>query len=220
MDEAASKLQALPDHIRWQADGWSIELKATAGVISQASITCADAAADHSLISLLAQSIVGMGLREARDHGVQYACMKQQAGGGKPAVSGIVMPTNYSPTSKAAARALRLAIDAAAPPDPTNWNFEDHGLSDQWRAIPVASRRGKLESLIKQYLQKLNLPDAAAVTDIDEYDRVFLQFKDDFPIERKPPILMELERTVRQQTGERIELFMSEMKDNNRIRRL
>ena len=49
---------------------------------------------------------------------------------------------------------------------------------------------------------------------------MFVQFGEDFPVAQKPFILMQLERHVRNATNERIELFVSELKDNNRIRRL
>jgi len=215
---AGSSAPPTPPRLVWRDKGWSVTLEIKSGVIAAAHVISTDAGADEGFLTALNKAIVGMGLREARDHGVQYAIAAQA--GGKPAVSGIVIPANYSPTSRGAALALRAAIDQTVPPSAKDWNFEDHGLSHGWRAIAKDVRSQRLEGLIKEFLQKAGLPEAAVITDIDQYDRVFLQFQDDFPIAQKPPILMQLERHVRQATGERIELFMAEMKDNNRIRRL
>ncbi len=204
--------------IAWNGDGWTIKLVANNGIITDAALTWSDPAADLALIGTLAQSLKGMGLREARDHGVQYAFASQQAAASP--VKGILIPANYSVTSRAAVNALRKAIDAAEQPNPADWNFEDHGLSDAWRKIPADVRTQNLESLIADYLKKVSLASAIIVTEIDEYDRVFVQFGEDFPVAQKPFILMQLERHVRNATNERIELFVSELKDNNRIRRL
>jgi hypothetical protein len=202
------------NRVSWQRDGWIIELALDNDIITTATLQWNDPSADGVFLTKLGQSLKGMGLRQARDHGVQYAI------GGTSAIAGIIMPANYSPTSRAAVKALRTAIDAAIRPNPKDWNFEDHGLSEAWRAISKDERSRRLDGLIGDYLRKHGLADAVTVTDIDQYDRVFLQFHEDFPVAEKPPILMRLERHVREATGERIELFMSEMKDNNKLRRL
>jgi hypothetical protein len=139
---------------------------------------------------------------------------------GRKGVPGIAMPVNHSETSRAAEIALRVAIDSAVPPDPNIWNFDDNDLSPAWRARSIAQRRAQVETLITAYLRDAGCADAAIITDIDAYDRVFIQFKADFPAPAKPVTLMQIERHIRRATGERIELFLSDMKDNNRIRRL
>ncbi len=199
-------------------DDWTIKLTVNNGVISDAAIAWRNPAADKAFLDALARALKGKGLREARDHGVQYAYASLQ--NGAVPVKGIVIPANYSETSRAAVKALRKAIDEAEQPNPADWNFEDHGLSDAWRKIPTDERSRRLETMIGAYLKESGLANAATVTEIDQYDRVFVQFSDDFPGEKKPSALMQLERYVRGETGERIELFVSELKDNNRIRRL
>lgn len=223
MDKSATSSKPavqLPSRIAWRDDGWTIDLQLNNGVIAKADISSTNAETDNAFLRVLEKSLVGMSPRQARDHGVQYVCAKQEADGVKSKVAGILMPSNYSAASRSAASALRVAIDQAVAPQPDEWNFEDQGLSEAWRAIPKEDRSRKLEGLIKEFLKKIDLPDAAIVTDIDVYDRVFLQFQEDFPVAQKPPVLMQLEKHVRHATGERIELFVSEMKDNNRIRRL
>jgi len=199
------------------ADGWTIKLNVNNGLITDAAIAWNNPSADKAFIDALARALKGKGLREARDHGVQYAYASLN---GASPVKGIVIPRNYSDTSRAAVAALRKAIDTVEQPNPADWNFEDHGLSDTWRKIPKDERGKRLEAMIGDYAKKSGLTDAVTVTEIDQYDRVFVQFADDFPVEKKPSALMQLERYVRGETGERIELFVSELKDNNRIRRL
>ena len=205
--------------ISWEGDGWKINLAATNGVITETSLQWNNPAADKALIDALAKSLKGMSLREARDHGVQYAYAAKANGGAAP-VSGIAIPANYSETSRAAVKALRAAIDASEQPNAADWNFEDHGLSDAWRKIPKDVRTQQLTAMLDDCFGKTGQKDSVIITDIDEHDRVFLQFTDDFPIAQKPSALMQLERYVRKATGERIEFFVSELKDNNRIRRL
>ncbi len=221
MSSAAPRLSdVISRSVAWQGNGWTIELGLESGAIATASLRWDNEASDAAFLATLSQHLKGMSLREARDHGVQYACAALIAAGKGARVAGIVIPGNYSETSRAAAKALRAAIDTATPSKPADWNFEDHGISDAWRQISSEERTRQLEALFKEHLQKSNLPGAVLVTDIDQYDRVFIQFDEGFSVAQKPPVLMQLERYVRQATGERIELFVSEMKDSNRIRRL
>jgi hypothetical protein len=189
-------------------------------LIAEAIVTTEAPGHDGAFLGVLNDCLKGMTLRQARDHGVQHACLTAAANTKALPVSGIAMPTNYSTTSRAAAKALRAAIDGVLPVDLVNWNFDDNGLSEEWRKLPIETRRAKLDTLIGEFLKQTGQTDAVIVTDIDVHDRVFMQFKPDFPLDDKPVMLMKLERHVRSATGERIELFMSEMKDNNRIRRL
>lgn len=130
------------------------------------------------------------------------------------------MPVNYSLTSRGAERALRLAADSAISPDPAVWNFDDSGFSAVWSALSEEERRRRIEALVGEFLGKRGLADAAVIAYIDVHHRVFLEFKRDFPPAEKPALLMQVERHVRSGTGERVELFVAEMKDNNRLRRL
>ncbi len=208
------------NHVSWKGDGWSVSLDLDGELISKAAVQSDNANADAAFLATLNACLKGMTLRQARDHGVQHACLKFYADGKAVPVKGIVMPRNYSATSRDAAQALRSAIDAVQKPDLENWNFDDNGLSDAWRKLPLETRMARLDGLVAEYLKKAGHPDAAEITEIDEYERVFLLFKPEFPIDAKPPLLMQLERYIRNATAERIELFVSELKDNNRTRRL
>jgi hypothetical protein len=217
---AAARAPAAPAApISWKKDGWSVSLTLDGELISRADVRSDQSGMDQAFLTLLNTCLKGMTLRQARDHGVQQACLTHGEGRAAP-VTGIVMPVNYSATSRAAAQALRTAIDSVSPPDTKNWNFDDNGLSDAWKKQPLEARRARLEALLADFEKDSGLSQAVAITDIDVYDRVFIQFKDDFPVAEKPVMLMRLERNVRKATGERIEFFVSEMKDNNRIRRL
>ncbi len=221
MNTAAPPLpEPTPDRVTWQGNGWTIDLTLENGAIATASIRWDNEASDAVFLTTLSHSLKGMSLREARDHGVQYACAALKAAGKGTKVAGIVIPANYSETSREVVKALRTAIDSATPPKPADWNFEDHGLSDAWRRNSTEQRTQQLEALFKEYLQASGLPDGVSVADIDQYDRVFILFDEGFSVAQKSSVLMQLERHVRRATGERIELFVSEMKDNNRIRRL
>lgn len=212
--------ETTPDRVTRQGNGWTIDLSLEKGAIATASIRWDNEASDAVFLKTLSHILKGMSLREARDHGVQHACAALKAAGKGTKVAGIVIPANYSETSREAVKALRTAIDTATPPKPADWNFEDHGLSDAWRRKSKKQRTQQLETLFKKYLQTSGLSDVVSVANIDEYDRVFILFDEGFSVTQKPSVIMQLERHVRRATGERVELFVSEMKDNNRIRRL
>ena len=204
------------DKIAWQGAGWTVVLDLSGGVITHATLTWNNPAGDTAFLAALCGRLQGMGLREARDHGVQYALSPNSG----QKVAGIVLPANYSVTSRAAEQVLRQAIDGVLSPDPAQWNFEDHGLSAAWTHLALDERLRRVDELTAAYLKAAGLSDAVSIVEIDQYDRVFVLFAPEFPVPAKPKALMDLEHHIRAATGERIELFVSEMKDNNRIRRL
>jgi hypothetical protein len=212
--------QDVTDRLDYEKDGWKIHLETSNALISSALISTSQVGSDPSFVSELNSCLVGMTLRQARDHGVQQACLKHALARKSLPVQGIVMPANYSPTSKSAAKALRAAIDSVLATDPTAWNFDDNGISEMWRKRPLDERRRSLDGLVSDFLTNRGQAGAVTIVEIDVHDRVFLEFGPDYPINDKPLILMQLERFIRDATRERIELFVSEMKDNNRIRRL
>jgi hypothetical protein len=63
-------------------------------------------------------------------------------------------------------------------------------------------------------------PDDAWIADIERGFRVVVAFAAGVAPAAKPGFLMRLERRMRAATGQRLELYMDEMKDQNRIRRL
>jgi hypothetical protein len=87
--------------------------------------------------------------------------------------------------------------------------------------MPTTEKTERLEALIQDYRGQTGLDETAmAVFEIDQYDRVVVMFGADVPVWYKPPHLLALERWLRQETGERIEVFVEIAKDSNRIRRL
>jgi hypothetical protein len=58
------------------------------------------------------------------------------------------------------------------------------------------------------------------ISRIERGTRVTIAFADGVPYAVKPTLMMMLERRLRKETGIPLELFMEEMKDVNKIRRL
>jgi hypothetical protein len=50
--------------------------------------------------------------------------------------------------------------------------------------------------------------------------RVVVGFGEGVELDRKPPLLRALEQVLRRESGEQLEVFMEEMRDQNRLRRL
>ena len=79
----------------------------------------------------------------------------------------------------------------------------------------------RLNDALARFLSDAGLKEGdLKIVDIDRYQRVSILFGEGLEISKKPKLLFDLEHMMRNETGERIELFVVEMKDLNRIRRL
>lgn len=179
--------------------------------------------AERAVLKQLCAFALGASPRELVEHGLTFVVEQLRDLGAPRPVEGILGPRSAGPCfqrPRHLVRALRDAVLAA-------WgafegdNVFDRPYSGAWLALPAAEKNERLEALIQDYREQTDLDQTAMVVfEIDQYDRVVVMFDDGVPVWDKPPHLLALERWLRQETGERIEVFLEIVKDSNRIRRL
>ena len=87
--------------------------------------------------------------------------------------------------------------------------------------LPRADKLAEIAGLVARFRSARNLDEVdIEILEIDKHDRLVVTFSDQVPMGRKPELMMDLERDIRQRTGERIELFVEVVKDRNQLRRL
>lgn len=200
----------------------SIELNSSAAV---ATIRFAGyPAEDAEILKTMEDCCLGVSLREAADHAAIYATHRLVNSGTVPRGNGVVLPGNASPALVRAQRLLRQVYGSRVqgiPASEEDWNFEDRGLSHAWVSQGKGAKASRIRACLAEFCAREAMaPELLAIVDIDKYDRIDVRFAEEVSVQLKPKLLMAFERYLRLQTGERLELFVSEMKDLNRIRRL
>jgi hypothetical protein len=181
----------------------------------------ARSAVETRTLDALCALVVGRPLQEAADHGAIYAMAALPNDCRK--VDGIPTPTNAGAHFVLAQRLIR-GIHAAA-----RAKFQIGHRDNAWYLRPKADwlamtelqQAEQVKPIIAAFLRENGLSEQDAwVSRIERGTRLTIAFSDGVSYSRKPALLMALETKLRGQTGDPLELFMDEMKDANKIRRL
>ncbi|HLH87349.1 MAG TPA: hypothetical protein VKX28_02720 [Xanthobacteraceae bacterium] len=169
----------------------------------------------------LCRLIVGRPLQEAADHGAIYAV--EALPDLTAAVAGIRSPRNAGPAFALAERLLRKVHAAAR--QQLQIGHRENGWyirpPADWLAMDEAAQAAAIKPAIADFLALAGFSEENMwVSRIERGTRVTIAFADDVSYAVKPKLMMLLERRLRESTGNPLELFMDEMKDVNKIRRL
>ena len=208
-----------------EADGMSLTLtlENASETVAQAHFSAPPEAPEGAVLDLLCVHAIGAPVREVVEHGLVFALQALRDPDAPAPVAGIVTPRNAG-----ACFAIPLRLVAAVRREAearfgrhADTNFFDRPYSDAWKKLDKAGKRDLLLPHIARFKADNGISDSAfELVEIDQYDRLFLVFTDEIAVWDKPVLLMKMERWLREQTGERIELFTEVVKDANRIRRL
>jgi hypothetical protein len=179
--------------------------------------------AERAVLEQLSTFANGATVREFVEHSLTFVVEHLRNPAMPRPVDGILSPRNASPCFQRPGlliKALRAAY-LSQHGDFVGDNIFDRPYSERWLAMSNKEKESQLETLIQAFREQVGLDEAAmAVFEIDQYDRVVVIFGPEVGVWDKPTHLLGLERWLRRQTGERIEVFVEIAKDSNRIRRL
>lgn len=208
-----------------EQDGFALHVAFNEGTetIRKAWFVVPGDAPEGAILDVLCGYAAGAPVREVVEHGLVYALQRLRDPDVAPPVEGIVTPRNAG-----ACFAIPLKLVAALRREAEtrfgrhgDTNFFDRPYSSAWKKLDKNGKRDLVMPHIESFKATHRIgPDAFELVEIDKYDRLFLVFSDEIPVWDKPGMLMDLERWLREKTGERIELFTEVVKDANRIRRL
>lgn len=207
------------------ADGLEISITVddASGRMTRAHFDGDPSPAERAVLGQLCAFALGASPRELVEHGLAYVVERLRDPDLPRPVDGIMAPRNAGPCfqrPRNLVKALRETYISATGPF-TGDNDFDRPYSDAWLAATAEAKHERLQALIQSYRDRTGLDQTAmAVFEIDQYDRVVVMFGDDVEVWDKPPHLLALERWLREETGERIEVFVEIAKDSNRLRRL
>lgn len=172
------------------------------------------------ILQIYKKHCIGYSLRECAEHSAIFAVSEVTKASSASPQNGIIGLHQVSPTLKAAQDILRQ-INRSVQSSEDGWNFNDRGLSQAWTAQSKERQRSQIERIQNDLLEKLGFGLTALKLEIiDQYGRLFYQFSEQIEAMTKASLLMKLEHELQDKLGERIEVFLTEMKDQNKIRRL
>lgn len=165
--------------------------------------------------------IAGRPLQEAADHGAIYAASALPDLCAP--ITGIRTPRNAGPEFALAERLVR-SVHAQALKHFNVGHRENAWYtraSSDWLAKNEAEQASVLKPIIADFLSKNGLTENDIwISGIDRGTRVTIAFSEGISYSLKPKLMMEIEQRLRQETGDPLELFMEEVKDANKLRRL
>ena len=167
--------------------------------------------------------IEGLPLQEAAEHGA-IQLVDRLRGPEQPApVPGILTPRNSGAMFTFVEHLIRAIYaqhlaNTGEKPAPSNWNSP---LPAGWARLPKDEQISLLRPVIASELEHEGFTsDDVWINDIHRGLRVTMAFGPHVSAQRKPTLLMKLERCMRLTTGARLEVYAQEMRDQNVIRRL
>ncbi len=175
------------------------------------------------LLEVFAATIEGLPLQEAADHGTIHTCERLRQTITGPLVQGIHTPASMGMAFRRCDGLIRdiVAQFNAAAGDTSAPNFWYPALSRGWRVKSTGEQLAILYAIAGEFCTANGLAAGdIRVVRLEKSRRVIVDFCEGFDAARKSGVLMQLEERVRAGTGERLEIYMEELMDNNRIRRL
>jgi len=180
-------------------------------------------AAEAQVFDAFCEILQGLPIQEAADHAGHHVMARLSEPDRAPPVPGIVTPWNADPLYRRPMRLIRRirAEHAAHQASHSTENFWNPTISKDWLRLDEAAQLARIDEIIAEFLAERGLaPESLAAVGIEGNVRVFVAFAEAVGYQRKPALLMDFERQLRAQTGDRLEVFAEEMADGNRIRRL
>lgn len=178
-------------------------------------------ATDHvefGVLEALCTIVEGLPVVEAADHGVIR--LEDKLREGRAPVDGIVTPRAVAGAFDRPHALLRDALTElrALVPGLERTSSYDAGPAPGWRVLDRAERHAEVERVLGAFTLAHGLePDSFALVAI-EFD-VRLVFRA-APHPRLAALTMTLERTIRGEIDARLEVYLEEIRDRNKLRRL
>ena len=178
---------------------------------------------EMAILQRVCDEMIGRSPREASEHSAVYAADALARSGLLKRPAGISLPHAMGPALDRAEKLSHKIYRNSTfwEENLGEWNFEDRGLSAQWVSKDKSEKLAKIGELLTRFFKDQNISDSAfSIAQIDKNERIDISFGDAVVIFDKPTMLMGFEKFLHDHTGERLEVFVAEMKDLNRIRRL
>ncbi len=201
----------------------SLRIDPKTHTIRQAAHRGATGPVARALLDQFCELIEGLPIQEASDHGVIRLEADLRDSAMQLPVPGIVVPESADPAFALPLKLVRDALRAYRERfgyQETDNEF-DPGPSPEWRSLGDVDRRARLDRALADICREYGFaPGNVAVTAIEHDVRVVIDLTGDLASGDKQSHMMTLEAGLKNMVDDRIELFLEELTDENKLRRL
>ncbi len=192
-------------------------------VVDEAGFFGASGPEDIGMMESLCRIIEGLPLLEAADHGAIRLEHQLRARDSAPPVPGIVTPRAASAAFVRPTKLVRACLSRYR--ELTDYrdrtNEFDEGPRETWTAMNAAARRQAVDEVLEDFaLAHGGEPGDASLVSIEFDVRLVLRLGGELDGPDKPALCMVLERTLHERIDPRLEIYLEEVRDRNKLRRL
>jgi hypothetical protein len=177
----------------------------------------------RALLEAACEAIEGLPLREVADHGGHHLELALRGRGEPRLVPGILSPANADPRVAAAVRTLRSLVhqfSTRVAPVAVRSDFVPP-VSQRWATASPADRESMTKAALASIALALGFGNGAIeLAHIQGDRRIVVSFSPEVPVARRPALLFDIERGLKSSVEDGLSVYMEEMTDKNRLRRL
>ena len=198
-------------------------VEATSGKILAIRHQGAPTAAFAALLDRLCSLAVGHPVQDLADHGVSALEYELRDSKMPTGVTGIVIPERMDTLFGAATSLARaLAQDFRSKAGVTSIeNFYDRQPNQLWLAATPEARAALVAKKVAQFCEEVGIgAEEMTVLDVHTDTRVVVDLAPTVERARRPAVIRAAERVIQREIDPRLEMFMTERKDESILRRL
>lgn len=191
-------------------------------------LACGHQGATHfeakGCLDLFCRLAIGRPIRDVLDHGAERTEFGLRKNRAKRPVAGIVLPNNAHPVFgelQATLAALRSQCQAFEESWSQAYNEYDSGAGPTWNALSDEARSDKINALLLDFKARhADQVEALSLVRLLGGVRVHASLLSSATSEQKAVLVSRLEEELRDHLEPRLELFLEQKKDQNKLRRL
>jgi NifU-like protein involved in Fe-S cluster formation len=192
-------------------------------LIAEAAHRGAESVSRVAVLDAFCAELPGMTVQEAVEHGVIRLEFRMRNNARQRPVPGIVLPRNADAMFDLPTRLIRAV--GAVYRERTGKAFGENTFTRRvdagWLHLSDAEKLACVNDVLHKRIESLGLADddVRAIA-VDQQIRITIQFRETVPVHKKPRFIRDLEHVLHEALEPSLQVFMSEIKDANALRRL
>jgi len=205
-------------------DGITLTIRLHSGsFIAEAAHHGAESLATTAVLDVFCEELAGMSVQEAAEHGVVRLEYRMRANVRQRPVPGIVLPRNADTMFDLPARLIRSL--AAVYREKTGKAFGENNFMRRvdaaWLHLSDEEKIARAGAVLAERITSLGLlDDDARVIAVEQHVRLTIAFRESVAVQKKPRFIRDFEHVLHETLEPSLQVFMSEVKDANALRRL
>lgn len=205
-------------------DGVTLTIRITGGsYIAEAAHRGSESISTTAVLDTFCAELTNMTVQEAVEHGVIRLEFAMRANSRQRPVPGIVLPRNADKVFDLPNRLIRAVGNVYR--ERTGKAFGENTYTRKvdaaWLRLSDDEKLAKVNDVLKKRIVSLGLDDDdVRAIGVEQQIRITIQFRDTVAVAKKPRFIRDFEHVLHETVEPSLQVFMSEIKDANALRRL